>query len=66
MFNWNYCKLDILYMFRLYKIKWIDLTLRRPLPSPNNIHGGGSALEEVCGVLNGRDIAEDALPDVLW
>lgn len=35
-------------------------------PSPDHIHGGGSRLEEVSGVLNSWDVAEDALPDVLW
>lgn len=34
--------------------------------SPDYVHGGGAGLEEVGGVLDGRDVAEDALPDVLW
>lgn len=33
--------------------------------SPDHIHGGGSSLEEVCGVLNGWDVAQDTFPDVL-
>lgn len=33
--------------------------------SPDHVHGGGSGLEEVGGVLDGRDVAQDALPDVL-
>lgn len=33
---------------------------------PDHVHGGSARLEEVGGVLDGRDVAEDALPDVLW
>lgn len=36
-----------------------------PSVSPNNVHGSGSGLEEVCRFLDGANIAEDSLPDVL-
>lgn len=36
-----------------------------PNSSPHHIHGSGSRFEEVCGVLNGWDIAQDTFPDVL-